>query len=958
MLPLRHTILATGFTASLSTFAHAEINFNYDVRPILSKNCIGCHGPDPEGRGGDYRLDTREGALRTKDGVSGIIPGDAENSDVYKRIISDDPKYRMPEASHGDPLKPEQIAVIKQWIDEGAVYEAHWSFVPPELPEPPETGIDDRVRNPIDSFVFAKLESKGLTPSPEAEPHEVLRRVALDLTGLPPTLEQLDAFEADPSDEHYSRLVDGFLASPAFGEHWAAKWLDYSRYADTIGYAEDTHRDVWPWRDWVIRAYNDNMPFDQFTREQIAGDLIPNATEDQILATAFHRNTPSNSEGGTSDEEFRTIAVKDRVGVTVNTWMGLTMRCAECHTHKYDPITHKEYYQFLDYFNQTEDYDAKDDRPHHSFYPEGRGSEFRKLDERIAELREKREAEPSPWDFLSPSTASSSGGSELEILDDGSVLATGENPKHDDYTITVTVPAGSHRGLRLETLPDESSNNNVGRSNEGAFIMSQVQVLRGEQELSLTAATDDFHQANYGATHLLQKKINAKKGWGVNHPQLGYTAKREAIFDFAEPLSVQEPTEITVIVRHRGEWAGMNAARVRLSLTEEESPVAKHRKKQLDPIGRELSSLVAKRNGPVRVPVIAERDENRRRETHINIRGNYLTHGEKVSAAVLETFHPFPEGAPQNRLGVAEWLVHEDNPLTARVTANRLWAQIFGIGIVETEEDFGSQGTLPTHPDLLDWLAVDFQSNGWDRKRFLKQIVTSTTYRQTGKATPESLEKDPRNQFLSRGPRFRLYAEVVRDQALAVSGLLSSKLYGPPVYPPNPIKRYVNAFTGGMVWNVSEGEDRYRRAVYTYLKRSQPHPLFETFDMATREVCNLRRFRTNTPLQSFQTLNDEAFVEAAQALAKLMIENGDSLEEQISYGLRRALLRPVDERKVAVLTELYNETLPQYANARADAAKFAGYAEDASISDTDLAHHAALTVVGNVILNLDGFLTK
>lgn len=953
---------STIFFGLLSTaIAGAEVSFNTQVRPILSKNCIGCHGPDPEHRGGDYRLDTRDGALRTKDGVTGIIPGDAENSDVYKRIISDDPKYRMPDASHGDPLKADEIAIIKQWIDDGAKYEKHWSFVAPERPEPPTTAQQDRVRTPIDSFVFAKLDEMGLTPAPEAEPHELIRRVALDLTGLPPTMEMVERFAADPTDANYEQIVDDLLAEKSYGEHWAAKWLDFARYADTIGYAEDVHRDIWPWRDWVIRAFNDNMSFDQFTKEQLAGDLLPNPTEDQLLATAFHRNTPSNTEGGTDDEEFRTIAVKDRVGTTFNTWMGLTMRCAECHTHKYDPLSHKEYYQFLDYFNQTADTDHKDDRPHRGFYPAGRDNEFAELDRKIAKLREQRADSPSPWAIIRPDSADSANGTVLEIQQDSSVLASGPNPKHEDYQITFTLQPGTYRGFRLETLPDASAGGKTGRSPEGAFVMNQVTLAEASApntRIRFDKASDDHHQHRTGASLLIKDEIDEKSYWAVNHPLQGYSVQREAVFQTAEPLSIQEPTQFIFTIAHRGPWSGMNAARVRLSATEHDAPAEKHSRKEFDPIGRQLTTLVAKREGPVRVPVIVELDPKHHRDTHINIRGTYTALGEKVEKAVPTSFHPFPEGAPQNRLGVAQWLMADDNPLTGRVFANRLWAQLFGLGIVETEEDFGLQGALPSHPDLLDWLAIEIRDNGWDQKKFLKLLVTSSAYRQSSRATDGSLEKDPRNKWISRGPRFRLTAETVRDQALAVSGLLSDKLYGPPVYPPNPIKKYVNAFTGGMVWNVSTGEDRYRRAIYTYLKRSQPHPLFETFDMATREVCNLRRFRTNTPLQSFQTLNDEAFVETAQALAHRMIENGATLDDQISHGLRRALLRPVEPQKLSVLKQLHADTLTRYADDRELASQMSGIALDADVSDAEIAHHAALTVVGNVILNLDGFLTK
>ncbi|BCX46186.1 planctomycete cytochrome c [Haloferula helveola] len=716
-------------------FAGSGISFNYDVRPILSANCIGCHGPDEEERGGDFRVDTFEGATELRDGAAGIVPGDPDSSEVMKRITSDDPEFRMPPADHGHSLNDKQIGILRKWIQEGAEYETHWAFVPPVMPEVPEVEDAGRVRSPIDAFVATRLRTLGLQLSADADPRILVRRVALDLTGLPPSAEMVDRFATDPSDRNFEQIVDELLASPAYGERWAAVWLDVARYADTIGYAVDGHRDIWPWRDWVIDAYNRNLPFDRFTIEQLAGDLLPDATESQILATAFHRNTPSNTEGGTNDEEFRTIAVKDRAGVTFNAWMGVTMRCAECHTHKYDPISHTEYYAFLDFFNQTADRDAQDDSPH------------------------------------------------------------------------------------------------------------------------------------------MQWKA-----------QDGKTRK---------------------------------------------------------------------------VPVMVALPESKRRETHINIRGNFMQLGDRVTAGVPEAFNPFPEDLPRNRLGVAKWLMADDNPLTARVTVNRFWGRLFGLGIVETEEDFGIQGTLPSHPELLDWLALRFRDSGWDQKALLKTIVLSSTYRQSSVADSERLEKDPRNQFLSRGSRFRLSAEMVRDQALAVSGLLDRKLHGPPVYPPNPIKEFVAAFTAPVVWKESAGGDRYRRAIYTYMRRTQPHPLFDTFDTATREVTSLRRFRTNTPLQSFMTLNDPAFIEAAQALAVEMLRNGDDDASRIAYGYRRVMLRDASREQIETFAGLLDDTLAEYRASPETAKKMAGaFGRDGIAPPPDDATVAAFAVVANVMLNLDGFLTK
>lgn len=929
----------------------AELSFNRDVRPILSKNCLSCHGPDEEDRKGDFALDTYEGITKkNEDGVAGIVIGDPDSSEVIKRVSTADSDELMPPPNHGKPLKPEEIEILKAWISEGAEYEMHWALQKLQSRRPP-TGGHPNTKNAIDDFVGERLSSLGLSPVSVAEPRALLRRLALDLTGVPPSMEEVEAFAANPSEANYQAAVDRYLASPTYGEHMAAMWLDIARYADTVGYAGDEGRDIWPWRDWVIDAYNSNMPYDQFTTEQLAGDLLPNATESQILATAFHRNTLNNNEGGTSDEEFRTIAVKDRISTTVNAWMGLTMRCAECHTHKYDPISHKEYYQFYGFFNQTEDSDQRDDRPRLEVMPKGRESELATIKAELLKI-EKKASESPVWEVLQPAQVVSEGGATAAVLEDQSVVFTGKNPEYET-TVIQSVTGGETTGLRLELLPARESNDNIGRASEGAMVLSHFVIsIRNPDGTELiqkiSKATADFSQANYSISNVIGDEPH-KNGWAANHPKDGYRARRFAIFTLAEPLP--EGSAITIRLVHKAEWPRMNIARLRISTTGKSDPATLFDKKKLDPLGRKIDALAAKLQNPVRVPVL--RDRKNPRKTYIMARGSFLQPTEEVTAGVPEALDFFPEGAPKNRLGVAQWIMSPENPFTARVAVNRLWAQLFGMGIVETEEDFGIQGLPPSHPQLLDWLALEYKKD-WDTKKLLKLMVSSHTYRQSASANAERLEKDPRNVFLSRGPRFRLSAEVVRDSALAVTGLLSKKRYGPPVFPPNPIKKYVNAFTGGMNWVDSKGEDRYRRALYTFLKRSSPHPLFETFDMATREVCNMRRIRTNTPLQSFMTLNDPAFIEAAQALSRLMIQQSDDLDEQLAHGLHRALLRPGTPAQISALRELFVDTLSSYELDENAAAKMAGQVPEGG----DVAHHAAMTVVSNVILNQDAFLTK
>jgi hypothetical protein len=797
--------LAVGLAVGLLTIprvlaasegALPAIRFNTDIRPLLSQHCIACHGPDEEDRQSDLRLDSFEEATADLGGYSAIAPGDPDASALIERVTTDDDDLRMPPADHGEALTSHQVALLRQWIREGGTYQAHWAFVPPAQTTPPAPRPGDRVHNPIDAFVLARVHDQGLRQNPPASPRSLVRRVSLDLTGLPPLSHPascqraIDEYLSAPTAESFSRLVDALLATDAYAEHWAAMWLDIARYADTVGYSGDEPRDIWPWRDWLIRAIGANKSYEQFTTEMLAGDLLPDATDDERLATAFHRNTLNNNEGGTNDEQFRVIAVKDRISTTVNAWMGLTLRCAECHTHKYDPISQQEYYQTFAFFNQTADADHNDDRPRLAVYPDGR------------------------------------------------------------------------------------------------------QRLRAKQQAQLE--------------ELLQKRTT-----------------------------------------------------------------------QPDSLDGEIDQLQAEIDGPVRVPVLEELPADSRRRTFVMARGNFQSPLEEVTARFPEQLHAMPADTPANRLGVARWLFADANPLTARVAVNRYWARLFGLGIVETEEDFGTQGAAPTHPELLDWLAVDFRENGWDVKRLLKQMVTSATYQQSPTVDPDALAADPRNLWLSRGPRLRLPAEVVRDQALAVAGLLTQKLYGPPVYPPSPIKRIVNAFTAGMTWVESEGEDRYRRTLYTFLKRSQPHPLLETFDMATRETCSMRRLRTNTPLQSFATLNDITFIEAARALAERMTadfseeattdaaDRSDAIASQIARGLELALFVEADPRQVEVLHRLYQRIHDRYEHDLPAAALMidrSGFDPAACSADAaqahDLLHRASMTVVANVILNLDRFLNN
>lgn len=763
--PWRWGSLAAGlswvFVGSL--FAEeVKPDFNRDIRPILSAKCFACHGPDEKSREADLRLDTATGIQADLGGHRAVVPGKPEQSALIERIESADESLRMPPAESGLKLSAEEKETLRKWIVSGAEYQVHWAFQAPQKAQRPKVAHTDWPQQPLDYFVLARLEKAGLTPSEPADRYQLIRRVSLDLIGLPPTPAEADAFINDDSPKAFEKVVDRLLKSPHFGERWARMWLDLARYADTKGYEKDRPREIWRYRDWVIQALNHDMPYDQFTREQLAGDLLPNATTDQQLATAFHRNTMTNDEGGTDNEEFRVAAVKDRVDTTLQVWMGLTMGCAKCHSHKYDPITQRDYYEFYAFFNQTEDADRGDDAP---------------------------------------------------------LLPT---PTKEQQT-------------------------------KLAELESRLQSLQKSQ---------------------------------------------------ADEKTVKQAREA-------------------------------------------IANL--KKSFP-KTPIMRDLPANKQRTTHIHDRGNFLSPADAVKPAVPNVFGNWPVEAPQNRLGVAEWITQPANPLTARVMANRVWARLFGVGIVETEEDFGAQGLPPSHPQLLDWLAVDFRENGWSLKHLLKTIVMSATYQQSSTVTPERLKHDPNNRLLSRGPRFRLSAELVRDQALSASGLLSEKVGGPSVMPPQPPGVWKSTYSA-LSWENAQGPDRYRRGLYTYWKRTSPYPSMIAFDAGSGEVCQIRRVRTNTPLQALITLNDPAFLEAAGALAQHMSQTEGDLEKQITHGFRKVLIRPPAEKEHDRLVKLYYSLKTDY-ESDPEAAKALLQTAGQTTGD------AALVAVANVLLNLDETLMK
>lgn len=940
------------------------IDFNKQIRPILSNKCFACHGPDENAREADVRLDTFEGA------TDWAIDLDApEESELIARIESDDEDLIMPPNGHGKPLTKEEIQSIKQWIDEGAKYDRHWSYVAPRSPTVPSVSHGRRI-NSIDNFILSKLNGTGLQQTNEADRVTIARRLALDLTGLPPTLDEVKRFVADSSANAYEKLVDEYLARPAFGERWASVWLDLARYADSAGYAEDKKREIWAYRDYVIRSYNQNKPFDQFTREQLAGDLLPNTNLESKIATAFHRNTLTNSEGGTSDEEFRSAAVVDRVNTTMAVWMGTTMACAQCHTHKYDPITQNEYFQFYDFFNQTEDNDRPNEAPTLPIYSSEAAGQRSKLQAELVSLKEKLAtplSEPAKQKWLDQ------------------IRQETEHKEVVGQFVRIDLP-GKSRILSL----------------------AEVQVIgsRADQISSNLAPTGIAKQSSTGFSGPANLAIDGNTNGQFDKKSVTHTDSQDSPWwevDLKEPLSIEQlsiwnrtdnqlhsrlngyrvsilDSDREIVWSQEFEQAKANEEDIRIrtvpvrinNIVTQREPKSEEQQRTLDEYltqralaerELEIATLESKLNEikPITSVPVMKTLSGQKRVTQVQIRGNYLDTGDTVSAATPEAFHAIPADSPKNRLTLANWLVDTRNPLTARVIVNRYWEQLFGTGIVESSEEFGAQGELPSHPELLDWLASDLMNNNWDTRRLLKQIVMSATYRQSSAVDANALQIDPNNRLLARGPRVRLSAEMIRDQALAVSGLLSSKMFGPPVQPPQPKIGLKPAFTGKTTdWTDSVGEDRYRRGIYTEWRRSAPYPSMATFDVNSREVCEIRRSATNTPLQALVTLNDPVFVEAAQALARRIAlhsnrSNPNSIAE---YGFRLCLIRKPTQPELDRIVALFKKTRDHFAEHPEDAAMLATDPLNPPPPGTDLVELAAWTTVANVLLNLDEMLLK
>ncbi len=1149
--------------------AEGAISFNRQIRPIFLAKCYSCHGPDENQRKGGFRLDDATIAFDAlKSGHIPLVPHDRAKSELIRRITTSDPSDRMPPVSSGKTLSSEEIELLGRWVDQGAKWEKHWAFVKPERPAVPETKSKAWVKNPIDAFILARLEKEGLESSPETDRRTLIRRVTLDLTGLPPTTKEVEDFVADAGANPYEKVVDRLLASTRYGEHMARYWLDAARYADTNGYHIDNERFMWRWRDWVIDSFNRNEHFDQFTLEQLAGDLLPNATLDQRMASGFNRNHMINFEGGAIPDEYRTNYVIDRVNTTSTVWLGLTVNCAQCHNHKFDPISRKEFYQLFAFFNQVPE-EGLDGREGNSVpriqapLPD-QAVKLAAFEEKMKPLRE-RMNRPMPlldplqdawerkkgeelrtkWTTLDPAEFKSAGGAALKKLDDKSILAGGTNPDQETYELAAQIKAEGITAIRLEVMPDESlPKKSVGRADNGNFVLGEFEAEiappfdpGATEKIPFALANADYSQKDFEIAKAVDGK--PETGWAVD----GKAENRTAVFLPERPFGYKGGSLLRVRFKTGTSHAHHHIGRFRLSVTSDASygvselgpwylngpfpakdgntayQTAYEPEKKIDlnatyedgkakwvqrqdlkdmkannllgdvcatylyrvvkspgdhkmtlslgsndaikvwvngavvhdknvqrllrpnedqvtvdlrkgdnailmkvvnygasyafyfrkadeqvgefPFGVEQILLSDRKSqtpaqrGQVRdyfrrghspewgkleaettavnnekiefdkqIPTTMVMQEiEKPRETYMLERGQYDQTGEKVQAGTPAALPPLPSGQPVNRLALARWMIDPANPLTARVTVNRFWQQCFGTGIVKTVEDFGVQGEWPSHPELLDWLATDFVQSGWDVKRLMRLMVTSAAYRQSSRVKPELLQKDPENRLLARGPRFRMDAEMVRDGALAVSGLLVEKVGGPSVKPYQPQGIWEEVAYGAEFsaqrYAQDHGDALYRRSMYTFWKRQAPPPTMLIFDAPNREICTVRRSRTNTPLQALALLNSPQFVEAARGLAqRMMKEGGVEPAARIAFAFELATARKPTQQESAILLKAFTAQLEECRKNAESASRILEVGESKRDDKLDASELAAWTTVAGMILNLDETVTK
>jgi hypothetical protein len=1026
-------------TSTVKLSAASPVNFNRDIRPLLSDACFQCHGPDEQQRRGGLRLDQVDWSqARGDSGALAITPATPSESELLSRLKSTDPQEQMPPPNSGKKLTPAQIELIERWIAEGASTTGHWAFHPPVRPAVPTLENSLGVTHPVDRFLVSRMRTEGLTPAPEADRTTLIRRVTLDLTGLPPTPDEVDAFLSDNSPQAWNSLVDRLLASPRFGEHFAQTWLDFARYADSNGFQIDSSRQMWPWRDWVIEAFNRNLPFDQFTIEQLAGDLLPDSQTGQKVATGFLRNHRLNGEGGIIAEEWRVETVIDRVETVGLTWLGLTLNCCRCHDHKYDPLSQREFYSLFSFFNNVPESgtlqgESRNTEPvlpvptlaHTARLAElaaqltAAEAEATRAAEELPELvrawepgfRKQLTDNPAAWRQLEPKQVKSLGGAILTRQPDGTWLASGDNPAHDTYEVVSPLGAGLFSGLLLETFPDASlPMQSLGRFPNGNYVLSRIEAeisapsLPDPVRLKVHKVAADYSQSGWDISLVLSG--DRSKGWAVDGPTR--REPRKAMFLVESEVTVPADATLTIrlfheainqhnIGRFRMSATGLAPASVTLdgpripesirqivSLpTDQRTPAQEaelraYFRATADSPVRQADVRVAKirqeqQELPKTFPNVMVMVEGPVRETRVLRRGQYDQPGEPVKAGVPAVLPPLPEGVPVDRLALARWMVSPQHPLTARVWVNRAWERFFGTGLVKTTENLGSQAEYPSHPELLDWLACEFMQPSqtrmvgdppprpWDMKAFLKLLLTSQAYRQSSAVTPHLLERDPDNRLLARGPRFRLSAEALRDQALAISGLLQETVGGPSVRPymPEGVWDETSRYGDLLNYRPDGPAGLYRRTLYTIWKRTAAPPTMLLFDAPNREVCTVRRSRTNTPLQALALLNEVTYVEAARKLAERMLqEGGPTDEDRLRLGFRLATSRRPTSEELDLLLRGLAVDRDRYRQAPAEASKLVSFGMSPPVAGLATEELAAWTLTANTLLNLDEVTTR
>ncbi|MGB0578869.1 MAG: PSD1 and planctomycete cytochrome C domain-containing protein [Limisphaerales bacterium] len=1001
----QHTWLGLLATFLLPASLCAQVDFSREILPVLSDTCFQCHGPDPKSRKGDLRLDDEGDAKRKRDGYAIVMPGKSSASELLKRLITDDPDDKMPPPELGRSVAPEVIEKIRQWIDEGAKWGPHWSLTQIKRPALPMADM-----HPVDSFLTNRIEAAGLSPTPRAPRTTLIRRLHQDLTGLPPTPKEVDEFLADKRPDAWKQLIHKVMGKQAYGERMAWNWLDASRYADSNGYQGDMERTMWPWRDWVVKAFNDNMRWDQFTEWQLAGDLYPNATYEQKLATGFNRNHMINGEGGRIPEENRVDYVMDMTETMGTVWLGLTFNCSRCHDHKFDAITQRDYYSLSAYFNQTpvtgsgrSPKTAPILKAPSAVQKESMDSIRAKI-ARLEAAAAKRAREivkdqaaweeemltqnnqGATWEILQPTLAKAKE-QTLTIQKDKSILVGGKKrPKNDTYTVQAVAGGKKVTGFRLEALKHKSlTKGGLSRSGSANFVLTEFEAKVAGKALKFASATATFEQGGLKVAAAIDGKKDT--GWAVWD---GRVVDREhtAVFRLQEPYELPAKSELNFTLRHDSKHAEHLLGCFRISLTTDDEPrltdgsekVLAALKTPKEKRSKEQASLLVKEHrardkayGVALYQVTQEKDRlskidrslplvmvmedmKKPRDTFILTRGAYNKPDEKVTMAVPASLHSLPKDAPKNRGGLAKWLTARENPLMARVIVNRFWQQIFGMGIVKTSEDFGVQGEFPKHPELLDWLAAEFVDSGWDVKHLLEVILTSSAYQRSSTVTPELLEADPENRLLARGVRYRMPSWMIRDQALAASGLLNDKIGGAPVNVYQPAGIWEEATFGKKKYVQDHGDKLYRRSLYVFWRRIVGPTMF--FDTAARQICEVKTPRTNTPLHALSTLNDITYVEAARAMAERLFREAKSDVARLRRAYRLVLARNPNEQELNIWKRGLERARKQFAAEKDSAGEFLKVGESQRDESLDPVEHAALAAVCLGILNLDEALNK